>query len=435
MNNRFVLIIARYFPFFAFFLCLLSFWPGLMRSDSLLQMQQGLSSLPPSDFHPPMMGFIWSLFSKIYQGAGVLFVLHLALYWGAVALFANAKKSYWFYLVAILPPIFSYQLLVIKDISFVNAYLFCAAWLHFYSMRKSSPKSLSVFGWLVVAFYGTCAAYQSIIALPWLCLWFSRVYWPQKTAKWIKKGIAVTGALATSVLIFNSSLTVPSHRIQHNELYDLAGISIYLNTPLFPDYIKQHKDYDFERIKKLYNPRRVDDLVFLSDSPVRMSSVPEELKALRVAWISAIFSHPLAYFKHRWDVFYQQLTISLLKHPSDIKEKTTPLVIKILNWVEIAGIFSVLSLLMAYVPYFAIQLFFVYKGFRYFKRDPKYINLFFQNIMGIALVSSLFFIASAAEARYAYLAIAMFYFSLPIISEKKMSKSYLSHNNMEYADN
>jgi len=417
MNNRFVLIIAKYFSFFAFFFCLLLFWPGLMRSDSLLQMQQGLSLLPPSDFHPPMMGFIWGLFSKIYEGPGVLFVLHLALYWGAVALFANAKKSCWVYLIAILPPVFSYQLLVIKDVSFVNAYLFCAGWLHFYSMRKSSPNYYSVFIWFVVAFYGTCAAYQSIIALPWLCLWFSKVCWPQKAANWIKKGIAITGALGIAMLIFNSSLTVSSHRIQHNELYDLAGISVYLNTPLFPDYIKQHKDYDFERIKKLYNPRRVDDLVFLSDTPVHISSSPEELKALRTAWISAIFAYPMAYFKHRWDVFYQQLTMSLLKRPGDIKEKTTPLIVEVLNWVEIAGVFSVLSLLMAYAPYFGIQLFLVYKGFRYFKSDPKYVNLFFQNIMGIALVSSLFFVASAAEARYAYLAVAMFYFSFPILKK------------------
>jgi hypothetical protein len=42
--------------------------------------------------------------------------------------------------------------------------------------------------------------------------------------------------------------------------------------------------------------------------------------------------------------------------------------------------------------------------------------------MGIALVSSLFFIASAAEARYAYLAVAMFYFSFPILKKDIINK-------------
>ena len=47
-------------------------------------------------------------------------LFHLSLYWGAVSLFACAQpqKEKWVYSIAILPPVFAYQLLVIKDISF-----------------------------------------------------------------------------------------------------------------------------------------------------------------------------------------------------------------------------------------------------------------------------------------------------------------------------
>lgn len=420
MNNKFFLIAEKYFPLFAFCLCIFLFWPGLMRSDSFVQMQQGLNGWVSSDFHPPVMGIVWRLFSGIYKGPGVLFVLHAALYWGAVALFAKTQisRAYVVYVIAFLPPIYAYQLLIVKDVSFVNAYLFCASWLHFYSLRHISPKPLAILGWFVIAFYGTCAAYQAIIALPWLCLWFSRVYWSEKTAKWIRKGLVLTTLMASSVVLFNYSLTVPSHRAQHNKLYDLAGISINLGTAVFPEYIKQYKFYDFERIKKLYNPHRVDDLTFLSDSPIFVSSSEDDLRILNSAWLSAIFSYPKAYLKHRWDVFYQQLTVSLLKKPNNIKEFVTPLIVKILEWVEFAGIFTFFKWLMSYIAYFFIQCIFLYKGFRHFKDDPAYVHLFFQNVMGVSLVLSLFFIAGAAEARYAYLAIAMFYFSLPLFAKK-----------------
>lgn len=408
--------IVKFFPFFAFFVCVFLLWPGLMRPDSIIQMQQGITGIF-SDFHPPMMGVIWRIFSGLYIGPGVLFILHLALYWGAVALFGYAQlhRAHWVYIIAFLPPVFAYQLLVIKDVSFVNAYLFCAAWLHFYSMRNVSPRPLSLFGWFLVAFYGTCVVHQAIIVLPWLCVWFAKFYWPRRAKEWIMKGFILFVVLAAGVEIFNRTMAVSSNRSQHNKLYDLAGISVNLGDSVFPEYIKQYKLYNFERIKNLYNPNRVDDLVFISDSPLPTSSSAENLKSLNSAWISAIFSYPIAYLKHRWNVFYKQLTVSLLKHPADIKGESTPEIRNILNWAENAGIFTCATWLMAYIGYFLIQFLYMYKGYKHFGENPKYTSLFFQNMMGLTLVSSLFFIASAAEARYAYLAIAMFYFSHPFV--------------------
>ena len=176
--------------------------------------------------------------------------------------------------------------------------------------------------------------------------------------------------------------------------------------------------YDFEKVKQLYNPNRVDDLTFANDSPLTTAASPDQEHILHKAWMSAIIAHPVAYIKHRWGIFYQQLTVSLLKPPSSIKGETTSTITTVLNLVEKSGIFTVASWFMAYMMYFFIQLIYVYKGFRHFNEHPKYVSLFFQNIMGLSLVLSLFFIAGAAEARYAYLAIAMFYFSHPFSCKK-----------------
>ncbi len=110
-------LIKRLFPFFAFCICVLLFWPGLMRPDSIVQMQQGIAGGISSDFHPPMMGFLWGLLDKLYRGSGPMFLFHLSLYWGAASLFAFAQpqKAKWVNFIAILPPVFAYQLLVIKE--------------------------------------------------------------------------------------------------------------------------------------------------------------------------------------------------------------------------------------------------------------------------------------------------------------------------------
>jgi len=416
-------VVIKVFPVFAFFVCALFFWPGLMRPDSIVQMQQGIAAGIASDFHPPMMGVLWGLFDKLYSGSGSMFLFHLSLYWGAVFLFACAQpqKAIWVYFIAILPPVFAYQLLVIKDISFVNAYLFCAAWLHFYSMRGLRPGLFSRLAWFVIAFYGTCATYQAAIALPWLCLWFAKFYWPDSSKKWIGIGLLLCGIFIVSVTAFNKTMSTPSNRGIHAKLYDLAGISINLNDPVFPDYIKQNKLYNFEKVKQLYNPNRVDDLTFANDSPLTTAASPDQEHILYKAWMSAIIAHPAAYIKHRWGIFYQQLTVSLSKPPSSIKGETTSTITTILNLVERLGIFTVASWFMAYIMYFFIQLIYIYNGYKRFNEHPKYVSLFFQNIMGVALVLSLFFIAGAAEARYAYLAIAMFYLSHPFSLKRQAS--------------
>lgn len=407
----------RLFPVFGFCLCAILFWPGLLRPDSLVQMQQGISGTF-TDFHPPMMGALWGVFHKFHSGSGTIFIWHLMLYWGAVTLFAKAEahKAKWVYIISFLPPVFAYQLLVVKDISFVNAYLFCAAWIHFYSMREDlAPSIASLLLWILIAFYGTCSAYQALVALPWLCLWFAKFYSSDRSKSWIKIGLLIFGLLTVSVITFNKIMASSSNRFQHTRLYDLAGISMNLNMQVFPEYIKKNPAYSFKKIKQLYNTNRHDDLTFLKDGPLLITENSEELEQLNKCWAQAIFSNPIAYLKHRAGLFKTQMTISLLKYPEDIKGESSPFVTAVLKLLQNLGIFSVLQFFMAYGLYFVWQIFYVVKGYKNFGTEVKYTNLFFQNIMGLSLVLSLFFIAGAAEARYAYLAIAMLFFSHPFL--------------------
>ncbi len=386
------------------------FWPGLLRPDSIWQMQQGISGVF-NDFHPPMLGLVLGLF----KGPVPIFLVHLALYWGAVAIYANAQKpkAKWYLLIAIFPPVFSYQLLVIKDIAFVNSYVFACAWLHFYSMRGIRPSNLSFSCWLVVVFYGTASAYQAAIALPWLCLWLGKIYCPGNAKKWIYCGVGVFIALISSVVIFNKTIATPCYSNQHLKLYDLSGISKQIDRPIFASYLVKNPNFDFKRIKNLYNTKRVDDLTFIQDTPLPQAINDIQREELQSAWINAITEHPLAYLRHRLGIFWNQLTVSFLKRPSKVRGDTQTMVLKALGWLGDSWIFMGAQWLMACIGYVIIQFFLLYKGFKHFNEGPRYLSLFFQNASALSLIAALFFVANAAEARYAYLTVAMCCFSFP----------------------
>ncbi|MEI6628326.1 MAG: hypothetical protein WCN27_02850, partial [Alphaproteobacteria bacterium] len=172
--------------------------------------------------------------------------------------------------------------------------------------------------------------------------------------------------------------------------------------------------FDFERIKKLYNTAGVDDLTFCPDTPLPPTNNQVELKELRYTWILAIAKHPIAYIKHRLGIFERQLTLSLLKTSEEIKGETPSTILKLITWIDGTWLFTIAKWLMACIIYVILQIVFVYKGLKNFNKHQKYIALFFQNMSGLNLVTSLFFVAQASEARYAYLTIITCCFSLPL---------------------
>ena len=108
---------------FVFHVALL--WPGMMSPDSFGQLSMAVTQ-NYSDHHPPMMSFVWGYLLKIYDGSGPIYTLHLALFYGGIALLLNAFRdnSYrWaFLLLSIAPQIASYSLMVWKDVAFAFAF-------------------------------------------------------------------------------------------------------------------------------------------------------------------------------------------------------------------------------------------------------------------------------------------------------------------------
>ena len=55
-------------------------FPGKMAPDSIAQYNQAISG-EYSDWHPPVMAFVWSFLLRISDGPQLLLILHLFCYW------------------------------------------------------------------------------------------------------------------------------------------------------------------------------------------------------------------------------------------------------------------------------------------------------------------------------------------------------------------
>src|SRR4051812_29827401 len=66
-------------------------FPGVMNNDSVQQYRQAVSG-HYSDWHPPVMAWLWSWLRVFGDGPAPLLAVHLALYWTGFGLLADAVR-------------------------------------------------------------------------------------------------------------------------------------------------------------------------------------------------------------------------------------------------------------------------------------------------------------------------------------------------------
>ena len=244
-------------------------WPGLIRPDSLNQLNQALTGVM-TDHHPPIMGLYWRILHYVYAGSGPLFLTHISLLFGGLYLFAKSVRNshwIWFYLGLVFwPQIAFYAPFIVKDIGFTFSFLFTAGALTYYSTRQEYTP-LWVVGLLsVILFYGTGVKYQAMFILPIMCIWMS-FQMKGLTAKLSKilRGLVMFGLIyGATQMVNNIYVSKQDHAWQYVKLFDLAGMSIKTNTDLIPEVAKVDPKLSLDELKQIFNPERVDEMVFSS---------------------------------------------------------------------------------------------------------------------------------------------------------------------------
>jgi hypothetical protein len=293
-----------------FLLTIAAFHPGIVTNDSLIQYRQALSG-DYVDHHPTVMAWLWSFVDRAIPGPAGMLLLHAALMWTALWLFADGAvrrglRRAWLPIAAgFLPMVIGIEGAIWKDVGMAATLLFATSIVYRQSAAGARPGVLASALVLVSLYYATVVRSNAPAAtLPIL------VYWAIVT--WRGKSRARCAGIGIGVLVL--MLVVQwgidarvlhakrAHMSQILEVFDLAAIRCGGGTATIPPQFLR-SDAGAKPLCEAFDPVLVDYLYVMAGNPAILTTDRSALRALGRAWRAAIVANPLVYLEHRAQAF------------------------------------------------------------------------------------------------------------------------------------
>lgn len=398
-----------------YIISLAAFWPGVMSPDATIQHAAAIAGLY-TDHHPPMMSLWWRYLDKIYPGPGLMFTFHISMLYAAAAIFIcmfrDSKFKWWYAIYPLIPNMLAYTSLIVKDAGFTYCYLLAGAILAYLMVnRDSKHKNLLLIATTVLLFYGTAVKFQAQYLLVFFtigivyCLSNYKLTW-----RTLINGIGLNFAILLAILLVNSHLvpqTQKSNSWQLVKLYDLSALSIELNQPMYPDFILQQDNFDFAKIKQLFEPQEVDPLVFPKDSVLKPGSNEAQRTVLWSYWFNMIKKHPLLYLKIRLKLFSHNLTSAPSERSDPVQFLSSTALQPLLAHSMVANLinagYSVFKIALRFMWLLPILALHCYIAIRKFNQVREAAPLLMFSVTSIAMLLILLFLSMAGTARYVFL--------------------------------
>jgi hypothetical protein len=295
-------------------------YPGTMNSDSISQYAEATSG-HYSDWHPPVMAWVWSLLRHVGDGPGPFLVLHLALYWSGFGLLADGMRRAGHPRTALLmalagafPPFLYLNATVAKDAGMVCSWLAAVGAIFWF--RAQSRRIPLYWGAAIAALllYGTLVRSNALFGLGPLLLY------ALAPARWLRTPRLMAGAVVIAVLAIpltqqlNRVLFHPDERnpVQSLFLFDLLGIAAHAHDPAL---LEPRATLSAADLRACYTPYWWDPLSPWGHCEKRVHR-PDNSHAtygegLPVQWAKTIAAHPVAYAEHRLKHFNSEILFAV----------------------------------------------------------------------------------------------------------------------------
>jgi hypothetical protein len=393
---------------------MLIFWPGIVSPDGANQYAAARAGVY-TDHHPPAMSFAWRYLDRIYPGPGLILTLHLSMLYAAAAIFVISFRTslfkWWYAFFPLIPNILSYSALIVKDVGFTYSYLLAGAILAYMMLNKvKQGKFLLLTLVIVLLFYGTAVKYQARFLLIFLTLGVGFCLQYKYSWRAVVGGFVLYLVLLQAMLSFNAWL-VPEQQESHSwqlvKLYDLTGISLALNKPLYPEFVKQNPNYNFAKVKAVFSQSEVDPLVFPVNSPLKSGVNEQQRTELARYWLRTVTDHPIYYLQHRlrlWS-FNMFSTPSGRSHPADYFRSTFfgPLFSQPLIYETIGIVYGLMKNILQFIWLLPLLLFYTYLSFAKRNKSSAAAPLMMFCAVSVTMLIVLFFFSMAATARYVFI--------------------------------
>jgi len=283
-------------------------FPGTLNNDSVNQYAEAVSGRY-TDWHPPVMAWLWSVLRLAGDGPAPFLLLHLALYWAGFGLLADATRRAGRPRLALLvalagafPPFLYLNATVTKDAGMVASWLAAAGlmfWFRAQARRIPVPWGVLVAALLV---YGTLVRSNAVFALGPLLLY------ALAPAAWLRSTRLMAGAVVIAVLAIpatqqaNRLLFDPVSRdpVHSLFLFDLMGIAAHADDPKL---VEPRATLSTADLHACYTPYWWDSLSPWGRCASRTHRPDTDHatvgEGLAKQWARTIMEHPVAYAIHR----------------------------------------------------------------------------------------------------------------------------------------
>ncbi|MCX5826526.1 MAG: hypothetical protein NTV58_00760 [Deltaproteobacteria bacterium] len=326
-------LFSRILALSGFLFVIAVFYPGFLSSDSMEQYQQAKLGVL-SDAHPIAMSLLWRGLIYIHDGPLLMLVLQSALLWTGLYLLTRVYMTRWrgiypllFLVVGITPNMLIYAGVIWKDVQMAHSYLAATA-LFVWILNADQParKAVRCAAFLagLLLFYGSLVRHNAIAAaipmVPLFACALSRC-WDGVCNLVSRRTMYLSIILFILLLGAQPLLNVVvkpqrDHFVQYIQLYDLAGISLRIDKPLFPDWIINDKArFNMQSVKHFYNPYSGNYLFYDHygldyPAPLTMTRDPGRLAELNSVWINSVLAYWPQWIDHKLDCFLALLRYS-----------------------------------------------------------------------------------------------------------------------------
>ena len=286
--------------------CVIAYYPGLLEPDSLDQFAQAQTG-HFDDWHPPIMALLWRALNQIHNGPQPLFMVHLALFWLALALLARAlmvldvRGAALAPAVGFAPWLFPLLGVLISDVAVAGAWLFVTALL-FHQVVRQKPLNGALLAVAGLAFgYGALARANTIFAAAPLIYYACSELAPTRPRLRLIAAVLTPLVLLALSASLNGATASSDYPMGSLQVFDIGGISHRVGRNLLPGVWSAADSNTFVRC---YQPDAWD----VYQTPTCASTADKLAAAdlwsasgLTGPWLGAIMHHPVAYAAHRLD--------------------------------------------------------------------------------------------------------------------------------------
>lgn len=278
----------------------LAFYPGFMSADSISQLAMS-KTFRFSDWHPPVMSWVWAVTGVFLPGPSGMLVLQLVMLWGAVYLWWNNYRerpvAWIIFAVPFLPWIFNFSGVIWKDVELAFSLLLLSG------LALRSPTLFNFLLAFVLVFYSVNLRHNAIFAV--MPILFLLCYMWLRSRSWGKALVISSFTVILCVFlgwifsykVLKAEKMSPSSYMMVD---DLSYLSIKSNKSFLPgvsiDEIKECALLEIGNNRLVGRTFCLPPLFFEPRGDISGGG-------LKKIWLEQIIKNPLEYVKFRFAAF------------------------------------------------------------------------------------------------------------------------------------